>query len=198
MVFWLLVASLYTALHNIENNICVNCRAHFEKYAPVGLATSWTAGTITISPSSFKGNHIAPSRPTDSVSSDITRRSKVSQPGDAKLAPDFIQSVVSPISVKLSPSVAQQPVSLPETSNSPKGILNQLGRWSVNFNSDDKPVLNVKLEYVLTFGAKVRRVRFSPDGKYLAVGVKDGRAYIYDVKTGVKSWSVAFILVWRW
>ena len=27
-------------------------------------------------------------------------------------------------------------------------------------------------------------VRFSPGGKYLAVGVKNGRTYIYDVKTG--------------
>ena len=41
-------------------------------------------------------------------------------------------------------------------------------------------------------------VKFSPDGKYVAVGVNDGRrTYIYDLKTGAKSWSVAFILVWR-
>ena len=38
---------------------------------------------------------------------------------------------------------------------------------------------------------------FSPDGKYLAVGVDNGRTYIYDVKTGAKSWSVTFILVWK-
>jgi len=55
----------------------------------------------------------------------------------------------------------------------------------------------VKLEHVLTHGATVWRVMFSPDGKYLAVGVNNGRTYIYDVKTGVKSWSVTFILVWR-
>jgi len=51
----------------------------------------------------------------------------------------------------------------------------------------------MKLEHVLIPGAIVWRVRFSPDGKYLAVAVGDGRTYIYDVKTGVKSWSVAFI-----
>jgi len=38
----------------------------------------------------------------------------------------------------------------------------------------------------------VWRVRFSPDGKYLAVGVSNGRTYIPDVKTGAKSWSVTF------
>ena len=41
------------------------------------------------------------------------------------------------------------------------------------------------------------RVKFSPDGKYLAVGVDSGRTYIYDVKTGAKSWSATFIPVWR-
>ena len=55
----------------------------------------------------------------------------------------------------------------------------------------------MKLEHVLIPGAIVWRVRFSPDGKYLAVGVKNGRTYIYDVKTGAKSWSVTFIPVWR-
>ena len=55
----------------------------------------------------------------------------------------------------------------------------------------------MKLEHVLIPGAIVWRVRFSPDGKYLAVAVGDGRTYIYDVKTGVKSWSVTFVLGWR-
>ena len=82
------------------------------------------------------------------------------------------------------------PISLPETSTSPKDIPNQLDRWSVNFDSNVEPVLNVKLEYVLTPGGTVWRVRFSPDGKYLAVGVDNGGTYIYDVKTGTKSWSV--------
>jgi len=66
-------------------------------------------------------------------------------------------------------SIAQQPISLPETSTSPKDIHNQLD-WPLNFNSDVKQALDVKLEHVLTPGAVVVRMRFSPDGKYLAVG----------------------------
>jgi len=55
----------------------------------------------------------------------------------------------------------------------------------------------VKLELVLTHAATVGTIKFSPDGKYFAVGVSNGRTYIYDVKTGVKSWSVTFILILR-
>jgi len=109
MVFWLIVASLYTALHNIGNNIRVKCKAHFEKYAPVGLARSSTTGAVIVSPSSkpkfslrrssnsapsnrvcvFKGHHTTASCPTDSVNSDITGRSGVCQLSNAK-ASDFI------------------------------------------------------------------------------------------------------------
>ena len=84
----------------------------------------------------------------------------------------------------------------PETSTSLKDIPNPLD-WPVDFNGNVNPALSVKLGRVLTHGGTVGRVRFSPDGKYLAVGVKNGRTYIYDVKTGAKSWSVTFIPVWR-
>ena len=38
-------------------------------------------------------------------------------------------------------------------------------------------------------------VKFSPNGKYLAVGVwvKGSKPYIYDVETGCILWSVPFI-----
>jgi len=227
-VFLLLVASLYTALHSIENEVCINCRAHFQKYAPVGLALSSTAGAVIVSPSSkpkfsllhssnspissapsnrvslwhrvFKGHRTtsphSPSRPTDSVTSDITGGSGVSQFRNV-VASDFIQPnrSVSVSSESTQLSVAQHPISLPETT-SPKNIPNQLEWWSVDFNSNVKRAPNVKLEHVLTPGDKVFCVRFSPDRKYLAVGVNNGRTYIYDAKTGAKSWSVTFILVW--
>jgi len=213
----LLVASLYTALHNVENNICINCRVHFVKYAPVGLGTSSTAGAVIVPPSSkfkFSLPRSSPSpsnpvpfwrrvfkshsRPTDSANSDIPGRSGLSQLSNPK-ASDFIQPnrSVSVSSESIQPSslsVTQQPISLPETSTCPTDVPNHMD-WSVDFDGDVKPALNVKLEHVLTPGAVVGRVRFSPDGEYLAVGVDNG-TYIYDVKTGAKSWSVTLIPVW--
>jgi len=131
--------------------------------------------------------------PTDSVSSDIIGRPGASQFSNAK-ASDFSQAnqSVSLSSGSIQPS-PQYPISPSGTSTD---IPNQLD-WSVDFNSNVKPALNVKLERILIPGAPVWCVRFSPDGKYLAVGVLNGMTYIYDVKTGVKSWSVTLTLVWR-
>jgi len=196
------------------------CRAHFEKHAPAGLAASSSAGVVIVSPSSkpkisprpsnsprlsapsnrgrvFKGHHTVQNRPTGSVSSGIPRRPGVSKLNNTK-ASDFIEPNRSAsVSIQPSPlSIARRPISLPETSTSPKDIPNQLG-WSVDFNSNVKPALNMKLERILIPGAPVGCVRFSPDGRYLAVGVDNRWIYIYDVKTGAKSWSVTFILVWR-
>jgi len=134
------------------------------------------------------------SRPSDSASSDIPGGSGLSQLSNAKVSDFQPNRSVSVSSESIQPSslsVAQQPISLPETSTCPKYVPNQLD-WSVDFDGDVKPALKVKLEHVLTPGAVVGRVRFSPDGKYLAVGVNDGRTYIYDVKTWAKTWSVTF------
>jgi len=131
--------------------------------------------------------------PTDSVSSDIIGRPGASQFSNAK-ASDFSQAnqSVSLSSGSVQPS-PQYPISPPETRTD---IPNQLD-WSVDYDDDVKRVLHLKLEHVLTHGAVSAGVVFSPDGKYLAVGDLNGMTYIYDVKTGVKSWSVTFTLVWR-
>jgi len=126
--------------------------------------------------------------PTASV-----RRPGVSQLSNVKTS-DFSQAnqSVSLSSGSIQPS-SQYPISPPETSTD---IPNQLD-WSVGYNDDVKRVLNLKLDHVLTHGAVVMGVVFSPDGKYLAVGVLNGITYIYDLKTGVRTWSVTFTLVWR-
>ena len=59
-----------------------------------------------------------------------------------------------------------------------------------------KPTLQMKLERIWTHRRFINSVKFSPDGKYVAVGVADGRGfdsqrtYIYDVTIGKKIWSV--------
>ena len=142
-------------------------------------------------------------RTTGSVSSGISRRPGVSKLNNTKasgfIEPNRSGSVSSESIQPSSLSVAQRPISFPETSTSPKDISKQLD-WSVDFDSNVKPALNVKLERILIPGTSVLCVRFSPDGIYLAVAVgtfDHRRIYIYDVKTGAKSWSVTFIFVWR-
>ena len=172
--------------------------------------TSSTVGAVIVSPSSkaklslpcasnskrspsngnrvFKSHHTAPNCPANSVRSGASHVKAFN-------SSQHNQSVsISSESIQPSPSVTQQPISLPETKTSPKDQRD----WSVNFNSVVKPELNLKVEHVLSHREIVGCMKFSPDRKYLAVGVNDGRrTYIYDLKTGAKSWSVAFILVWR-
>ena len=166
-------------------------------------------GGVTVSPSSkpkFSPPHLSnsPRSPAPSDWVPFTRRSGVSQLSIAK-ASGFIQSnrSTSGSSDSIQPSslsVTRHPMfRVPETSTSPKDIPNQLDWPSVDFNSNVKRALNVKLEHVLTNGGIVRHVRFSPDRDYLAIGVRNpSRTYIYDVKTGAKSWSAALLIsVWR-
>jgi WD40 repeat protein len=56
--------------------------------------------------------------------------------------------------------------------------------WSVTFNSEVEKELDVELAHVLFHGRPIYYVNFSQDGKYLAAGCHDGKAYIYDVQTG--------------
>jgi len=200
LIYGLLVSSLYTALYNIENKICVHCGAHYQKYATSAALTTSSTAVSPSSKSKFSlpsSSNSARSSAPDSVNSDSTGRSGVSQLNNAK-ASDFIEpnrSISESVQSSLL-SATQHAISFPETSASPKDITDQLDQWSVDFtDSNVKPALNAKLEHVLIYGGTVWRVRFSPDGKYLAAGVSNGRTYIHDVKTGAKSWSVTFYSV---
>jgi len=58
------------------------------------------------------------------------------------------------------------------------------GAWSITFNNEVKKELDVKIAHELFHGKAIMYVKFSQDGKYLAAGCLDGKAYIYDVETG--------------
>ena len=65
-----------------------------------------------------------------------------------------------------------------------------------------KPTLQVKIERVWTHKSFTYSIKFSPDGKYLAVGVADvgldfQKSYIYDVTIGKKIWWAIVILLAR-
>ena len=63
-------------------------------------------------------------------------------------------------------------------------------KWSVSYNSRIKQALHIDLDKTFAFTSMVFCVKFSPDGKYLAVGLcsGNGKTYLYDVETGLKIW----------
>jgi len=65
-------------------------------------------------------------------------------------------------------------------------------KWSVSHNPKIKQALHIDLAKTFDLAAEVFCVKFSPDGKYLAVGLGEGngRTYIYDVEEGSKIWLV--------
>ena len=60
---------------------------------------------------------------------------------------------------------------------------------SITYNEVRKE-LDVEILHVLCHRKPIFCVRFSQDGKYLAAGCEDGKAYIYGVETGILTWSV--------
>jgi len=60
--------------------------------------------------------------------------------------------------------------------------------WSITFNSTRE--LDIEIVHTLVHEQMVHCVKFSRDGQYIAFGCGDGRAYIYDVQTGILTWSV--------
>jgi hypothetical protein len=48
--------------------------------------------------------------------------------------------------------------------------------------------LDVEIAHTLFHSKSMRCVKFSRDGKYIAAGCEDGKAYIYDVQEGTLTW----------
>lgn len=62
--------------------------------------------------------------------------------------------------------------------------------WGVSHNPNIKPSLQIDLVKTFNFTAKVTCVKFSPNGKYLAVGtsVGSGKTFVYDMEKGLEIW----------
>jgi len=81
------------------------------------------------------------------------------------------------------------------TSSTPKTIP-WVPRWSVNRDSTAEAALDVTFVRSFDYKDRVRSVRFSADGRYLAAALahgkwKNGRIIICDVETGEKTRSVS-------
>ena len=71
--------------------------------------------------------------------------------------------------------------------------------WSVTHSSDVKRRLDVAFERAFCHKDRVNCVKFSKDGRYLAVGVSggefnqwNGKAIIYSTETGIERWSAFY------
>jgi len=60
--------------------------------------------------------------------------------------------------------------------------------WPFPSHKNDDKELDVEMTHVLSHGDIIECVKFSRDGKQLAAGCHDGKAYIYDVETGTLTW----------
>jgi WD40 repeat protein len=85
-------------------------------------------------------------------------------------------------------------VSFPSTSKplastvNPNSCFEESG-WSISFNNDVGKELDVEIVKTLSHEEAIHCVKFSQDGKYLAAGCRNGKAYIYDVsETGILAW----------
>jgi WD40 repeat protein len=91
----------------------------------------------------------------------------------------------------------------PSTSTVNPGSGTEECGWSISFNNQVGKELNVEMINTLSHEKSIFCVKFSQDGKYLAAGCYDGKAYIYDVsETGTLTWYALvgllpeFLLIW--
>jgi len=71
--------------------------------------------------------------------------------------------------------------------------------WSVTQCSNDKQALNITFERAFSHNDRVNCVKFSKDGRYVAVGLSggesnkwNGKAVVYNTETGMERWSVIY------
>jgi WD40 repeat protein len=84
-----------------------------------------------------------------------------------------------------SDTVVTLPSPLPQASVSTvDSTLDEQRNWSIKFNDKSRKGFCIEIAHELCHEARTFSVKFSRDGKYLAVGCHNGTAYIYDVQTG--------------
>jgi len=191
----------------LYQNACEHCKEGFQRIGVVGpgaatessLAArtavkvpSTSANTNNGSPTksfwnrilkiSFLGSFTRRRGPT--TISNVSARDPGSSQGGARISAEQIQTLAGPSDLKIS------------TTSPDKAIQSQ---YYVEFpdGAFGKPSIQVKFERIWTLKSLIYSIKFSPDGKYLAVGVADvgldfQKTYIYDVTIGRKIWSVIF------
>ena len=173
------VASLSEELDNLRRSICHTCKSRFvPSYAPIPTTSQNQAG-----PGPGLLHRIASSAQYQSASSGLPSVSTTNVGGSSNTVQQNTTILVPP--QPSSSAIPRQPSTAPAVE-----IQSQQPDWSVSHNPEIKQALQVDLVKTSNFAATVYCVKFSPDGKYLAVGLDrgSGKTYIYDVGNGSNVW----------
>lgn len=168
------VIKLYDELDNLRESVCNNCRKKLAPYDTAVSSSSTSSSSLTpLWRGVFQGRSAQPR--TDSGSP-----SAITDLHDTEA-----HSASSSTNKITGQTYAPAPVSHPNTAPV-EGIANApipKPDLSVVYNHEVKQTLNVHLDRTLTMKSTVYCLKFSRGGKYLAMGLRTGEIYIYDIET---------------
>lgn len=170
----LTVTQLYGELDTLRNNVCEDCK---KKVVPSGVSAHRNSSGQTQPSQRVVGGPAQPPTTTQTLS---ISESNIHDTG----TPSASSSTIVPIDPTPPP---------PPTPNTP--IINP--DWSLTYNYGMRGRLDVNVTHTIQMDSGVRCVKFSRDGRHLAVGLDAGDLYIYDTKTRSNRFILFSVLIWN-
>jgi hypothetical protein len=166
------VTTLYDELDTLRNSTCNNCR----KKVVSGPTSSSSAGHSSSSSTPLWRRMFGRQPQMNSGSSQTDRNAESSGVSPSTKRVTFEPTSVPP------PAMQRQTTDVDNIPNSPDAKPDEAD-WSVVHNHKVRQTLNVQLAHTFKMKSVVHCIKFSREGKYLAVGLENGETYIYDIKT---------------
>jgi WD40 repeat protein len=199
------VTTLSNELDFLHHNICFTCRWRF---APAQSSSRLASNPLVrrlFRPSRRPPAHVLPSNRDDSGSETPTVTSRptsvsVISVDEVPPRPHTLSTSITSgptdhhVLLPSNPSVADTPVASGETigmiSSEVETDENEHSDI-VSYNPQVERQLDLDIAHTFRYNTLVLCATFSPDGKYLAVGLESGKSRIYDVKTCSQIWLVS-------